>query len=241
MTLMQYINKHVEVGTALGDHVAWLYETDAAVSAEIWLRFTSMKPYTFRIGSRVYGVGLKKTVELNGQKGTITRRKGKRWGVLFDRDDTAPKALLPANLRAKPEIPQPSPRPHLSAEQTMHLLREATDWIEAQPTTHLRHDIHERIRLARQVLEGDACPVKCGEPLDIAPGYATNEYDMTPHRKEADHELSGERARGVLRVWQGTDGAQRGRHDGASVHRLAGLWSLRSVPGYKSANCVNML
>ena len=191
MTLMQYINNHVEVGTALGDHVAWLYETDAAVSAEIWLRFTSMKPYTFRIGSRVYGVGLKKTVELNRQKGTITRRKGKRWGVFFDRDDTTPKALLPANLRAKPEIPQPSPRPHLSAEQTMHLLREATDWIEAQPTTHLRHDIHERIRLARQVLEGDTCPVKCGEPLDIAPGYATDEYDMTPLEKKQTMNCQG--------------------------------------------------
>jgi hypothetical protein len=191
MTLMQYINKHVEVGTALGDHVAWLYETDAAVSAEIWLRLTSMKPYAFRIGSRVYGVGLKKAVELNGQKGTITRRKGKRWGVLFDRDDTTPKALLPANLRAKPEIPQPSPRPHLSAEQTMHLLREATDWIEAQPTTHLRHDIHERIRLARQVLEGDTCPVKCGEPLDIAPGYATDEYDMTPLEKKQTMNCQG--------------------------------------------------
>ena len=180
MTLMQYINKHVEEGTASGEHhVAWLYETDAAVSAEIWRRFTCMKPDTLRIGSRVYGVGLRKAVELNGQKGTITRREGKRWGILFDKNNT-PKALLPANLRAKPENPQPSPHPHMSAEQTMHLLREATDWIEAQPNAPLRHDIQRRIRLARQVLVGGACPVKCGEPLEIEPGYETDEYDMTP-------------------------------------------------------------
>ena len=180
MSLMQYINKHVEEATAPSEHVAWLYETDAAVSAEIWLRFTSMKPDSLRIGSRVYGVGLRKTVELNGQKGTITRRKAKRWGVLFDRDDTMPKALLPINLRAKPEIPQPSPCPHMPAEQTMHLLREATDWIEAQPTAHLRHDIQYRVHLARQVLEGDTRPVKCGEPpLEIEQGYADDECDMT--------------------------------------------------------------
>jgi hypothetical protein len=43
-----------------------------------------MKPNTLRIGSRVYGVGLTKAVELNGQKGTITRRvHGKRWGIIF--------------------------------------------------------------------------------------------------------------------------------------------------------------
>ena len=180
ITLMQYINKQVEECTASGEHhVAWLYETDAAVSAEIWRRFTCVKPDTLRIGSRVYGVGLRKAVELNGLKGTITRREGKRWGILFDKDST-PKALLPVNLRTKPEIPQPSPCPHISAEQTMHLLREATDWIEAQPTTHFRHDRPHRIRLARQVLEGDTRPVKCGEPLEIEPGYETDKYDMAP-------------------------------------------------------------
>ena len=191
MTFLQYINKHVEEGTATSEHVAWLYETDTAVSAEIWCRFTSLKPNTLRIGSRVYGVGLSKTVELNGQKGTVTRRKGKRWGVLFDRDDTTPKALLPANLRGKPEIPQPNPHPHMSAEQIVHLLREATDWIEAQPTTHLRHDIHQRIRLARQVIEGDTRPVKCGELLETAPGYETDEYDTTPLDKRQTMKCQG--------------------------------------------------
>jgi len=178
MTLMQYISKHVEEGTASGEHVAWLYETDAALSAEIWRRFTGMKPNTLRVGSRVYGVGLTKAVELNGQKGTITRRvHGKRWGIIFDRDNTS-KALLPANLRAEPEIPQPSPRSHMAAEQAMLLLRHATDWIETQPTSQLRHDIPYRIRLARRVLEGDTRPVKCGEPLEIEPGYEADEYDM---------------------------------------------------------------
>ena len=181
ITLTQYINKQVEEGTASGEHhVAWLYETDAAVSAEIWRRFTCVKPDTLRIGSRVYGVGLRKAVELNGQKGTITRREGKRWGIIFDKDNT-PKALLPANLRAKPVIPQPSPRPHMSAEQAMHLLREATDWIEAQPTAHLPPpSIRRRIHMARQKLEGGACHVKCGESPEIGQGYEADEYDMAP-------------------------------------------------------------
>jgi len=55
----------------------------------------------------------------------------------------------------------------------------------------LPHDIHERIRLARRVLEGDTCPVKCGEPLDIAPGYATDEYDMTPLEKKQTMNCQG--------------------------------------------------
>ena len=61
---------------------------------------TRLKPNTLRVGCRVYAVGLQKAVELNGQKGTVTRQQGGRWGVLFD--SGASKAVLPANLRTKP-------------------------------------------------------------------------------------------------------------------------------------------
>jgi len=94
LSLANYIRK---LGGGSSKHVAWLRRADKALSAETSARFLNISdPY--RVGARVLAEGLKKAAEFNGQKATVTRKQGQRYGVIFDQGLHC-KAVRAANLR----------------------------------------------------------------------------------------------------------------------------------------------
>ena len=134
-----------------------------------------LKPDTLRIGSRIFAAGLTKASHLNGQSGTITCAQGQRFGVIFDSGTS--KAVLPANLRCKPQLATCSEtNMKIEIAQAMESLQIAADWMEAQPGTQSRREILHRITLARKVLAGECPPIKCAEPHEL-PEEGADEYE----------------------------------------------------------------
>ena len=113
---------------------------------------------------------------MNGEKGTITCAQGQRWGIIFD--NGVSKAVLPANLRCKPQLAHRTDTDmHIEIAEAMMRLQIATRWMEAQPNIQHRREITNRIMLAREVLAGEGRQViKCAEPLELAETDA-DEYE----------------------------------------------------------------
>ena len=79
----------------------WLGVMADAVGREIWNRIqTILEDKLLRVGCRVVASGLRRT-QYNDLRGTLLRRQGQRWGVIFD-GVREPKALRPENLDVAP-------------------------------------------------------------------------------------------------------------------------------------------
>ena len=68
-----------------------------AVGREIWNRVQAiLDDEPLRVGSRIMASGLR-TMRYNDLRGTLLKRQGQRWGVIFD-GAREPKALKPENF-----------------------------------------------------------------------------------------------------------------------------------------------
>ena len=68
-----------------------------AVGREIWTRVQAiLEDEPLRVGCRVVASGLR-SAQYNDSRGTLLRRQGQRWGVIFD-GVRKPNALMPENL-----------------------------------------------------------------------------------------------------------------------------------------------
>lgn len=79
---------------------AWLQDRGGRMCREAWSRVRAvLDDQPLRVGARVVTRGLK-DVRYNGLKGTLTRRQGSRWGVIFD-DSCETRAVRPESLATK--------------------------------------------------------------------------------------------------------------------------------------------
>ncbi len=79
------------------ERLDWLGAMADAVGREIWNRAQAiLDNEPLRVGSRVVASGLR-TERYNNLRGTLLKRQGQRWGVIFD-GAREPKALRPENL-----------------------------------------------------------------------------------------------------------------------------------------------
>ena len=78
--------------------LTWLHQRSKQVIEEMHRRLHDVHAgEPFRVGARIAAHGLIKE-KYNGQKGTLTCKRGSRWAVLFDNKSDTPKALKPSNL-----------------------------------------------------------------------------------------------------------------------------------------------
>ena len=126
--------------------------------AEMWRRTRAVAANdALRVGARVTARGLRRATHLNGEKGTLTRMQGDRWGVIFD-GKSEPKALLPKHLKTTQLCHfQPCHMPPTDTERAVAYLIYV-----GQSMTTMRPDVRARVELAWQFMrDGRVSSTKC--------------------------------------------------------------------------------
>ena len=122
-----------------------------------------------------------KTQSLNGAQGTLTRRQGKRWGVIFDDEECGCKALQPKNIQTEE---------HDSSHNVLaYLLYSADQMTEKSP------EIQQRIDEALRYVEDGgiaACQcASCSKDVDFADMYESTEDPKVRVRKLSTYLMKG--------------------------------------------------